>query len=167
MKRNLILLMAGVGLTLTTYQAGVAGTKGKSEHKQPTYTQSFLPVWRNADSPTWKAFYGEPIKVANAGTDSDKADALTWDYGRFEVEATFYSNLKLCCINIEGKEGQDPLTFTEAKALANSLGLPPYHMDDGAPTWGDTTDAVTAFFSDAAFHFEASHESDPNSVTYD
>jgi hypothetical protein len=109
-----------------------------------------------------ESFYGEPLKVENPGKDLDMADdatrAITWNYGRFEVEATFYSNLKLRCINIEGKEGQDPLTFTEAKALANSLGLPPYHMDDGTPTWGDTTGTVTGFFIDAAFHFEASHD---------
>lgn len=59
---------------------------------------------------------------------------------------------------ILAKQGQDPLTFTEASDLANQLGFGPYVLDDKRdPTWYVMTSPGTvsrdAFFHDASFNF--------------
>jgi hypothetical protein len=160
--QKILLAFLAAGLFATTaHTKSPKKVDTTTEQKEPTLTQSSLRLWRNADLSTWKAYY------TSTDTPDDGTRAITWNHGRYEVEATFYKNLKLCCINIEGKEGQNPLTFTEAKALGNSLGLPPYHMDDNTPTWGNSADTVTASFSDASFHFEADHANDPNRSDYD
>lgn len=142
-----------------------------SSVKSPEVSKAALPglqVWRDEPLSTWKQFYGEPTKIENPGKGLDIPDdgsrAYYWNVGRVSVEATFYSNEKLCCFNIGTLAGKKNLTLSEAKQIANSLGLPPYHKEDGQATWGTLkTDGVTAFFDtsdpdDISFHFEASHE---------
>ena len=111
-----------------------------------------IQVWRDADLNVWQAHYGKPTKIENGYQ-------YYWNVSRFEVEASFLKSGKLANFNIEARKGNQPLTFTEAKALADKLGFGPYHLDDGDPAWGDpTAQSATAFFQDASFHFEAVHE---------
>jgi hypothetical protein len=122
-----------------------------------------IQVWRDADLNVWQAHYGKPVRIENSSASlnlpDDGSRQYYWNFSRFEVEATFLQSGKLSCFNIEARQGNQALTFTEAKALADKLGFGPYHLDDGDPAWGDpTAQSATAFFQDAAFHFEAVHE---------
>ena len=121
-----------------------------------------LKVSRDANMTTWRAYYGAPFKIEKDGEGVTSDLRVYWHVGRFEVEATFFSNGKLSSFDIEALGGKPPLRLSEALEIADSLRLPSYHMDNGAPTWGEITDDVTAYFEDGDFHFQASQDNDPD-----
>lgn len=138
--KALLTLMAIASLTMATH----AG-------------QTVIKVSRDAHLTDWKAYYGKPFKIAGEG------DQFYWHVGRLEVEATLFSNGNLSSFDISAVPGKAPLKMSEAVAIADNLGLPPYHIEDGSPIWGDLmNDDVTAFFEDADFHCQASQDNDPS-----
>ena len=142
MKRLLITLVTGL-FAVTTAQAGDKPLK------------VFRADGHTPDISTWQNYYGKPAKIES---DGKSLSFYTWDTTRFELYISFHPDGQLDGISVEARQGQDPLTFTEASNLANQLGFGPYVLDDKQnPTWYimPAQDRVSkdAFFHDAWFNF--------------
>jgi hypothetical protein len=134
-------------------------------------------LWKNARLDVWEKYYGKPETITS-GKEADGVNSLNdtpasyrWNIERLELTVAFaYQEGHEIKIDVEARDGKDPLTLAEAQTFASALGLPgPIHtsrnptaaaaLEDKQTTWGSGD--FVAYFDDTypettSFYFENS-----------
>jgi hypothetical protein len=134
-------------------------------------------LWKNARLDVWEKYYGKPETITS-GKDADGFNSLNdtpasyrWNIERLELIVAFaYHDGHEIKIDVEARDGKDPLTLPEAQTFASALGLPGPIQTSRNPTATDALEKhwqtwgsgdFVAYFDDTypeatSFYFENS-----------
>jgi hypothetical protein len=146
-------------------------------HLKTATPEKAVRLWKNARLDVWEKYYGKPETITS-GKEADGVNSLNdtpasyrWNIERLELTVAFaYQEGHEIKIDVEARDGKDPLTLPEAQTFASALGLPgPIHtsrnptaaaaLGDKQTTWGSGD--FVAYFDDTypettSFYFENS-----------
>jgi uncharacterized membrane protein YqaE (UPF0057 family) len=137
-----------------------------------------LRLWKNARLDIWEKYYGKPETITSGkeadgfNTLNDTPASYRWQIERLDLTVAFtYHDGNELKIDVEAREGKNPLTLPEAQTFASALGLPgPIHasrnptaadaLENNWQTWcsGDLVGYFNDTYPEAtSFYFENSH----------